>query len=62
LEDYVYEEIEEEKHKHELLMKLIERNKLINTQINNFVRKSCAYIPVPLLIIPNNKSSGDERN
>jgi len=36
--------------------KLIERNKTINTQINNFLKKSSNYIPKPIHC--HNKSSG----
>jgi hypothetical protein len=40
---------------------LLERNKVINLQINSHVKKSSTFIP-GCLVIAGNKSSGDERN
>lgn len=63
LEDYVFEEAEEQRHQKELLLRLLERNRQVNGQINNFVRRTTACLQVPLIIIPPpNRSSGDERN
>lgn len=40
--------------------KLLERNKVINSQINTYIRKSASHIAVPLIIMPPpSKSSGD---
>ena len=44
LEDYIYSQIEEEKHRHELLTRLRERNKTINGQINVYVRKASTAV------------------
>jgi hypothetical protein len=61
LEDYIYEHAEEERHRKELMLRLLERNKQVNTQINNYVRRSIACLQVPILSPPhkNNRSSGD---
>lgn len=61
MEDYVYDKMEEEKHKEELMSKLLERNKEINKQINNFVKKSSSFVPAALAFQAK-ESSGDERN
>ena len=53
--------MEEEKHKEELMGKLLERNREINKQINGFVKKSSAFVPAALPFAAG-KSSGDERN
>lgn len=37
------------------MLKLLERNKQVNTQINNYVRRSIACLQVPLI----SRSSGD---
>jgi hypothetical protein len=45
------------------MLKLLERNRQINSQISNYVRRSSSFLPVPLIIIPPpHRSSGDERN
>jgi hypothetical protein len=55
--------VEQKKKEQELLAKLIERNRPINAQINNYIRKTQSFMPIPLIIIPPpNKSSGEERN
>jgi hypothetical protein len=61
LEDYIYDKLEEERHKTELLNKLMERNKTINSQISVYIKKSTNFLPVPIVPI-SAKSSGDERN
>lgn len=46
------------------MSKLLERNRVINSQINNYVKKSACFLPVPLIIMPppNSRSSGEERS
>jgi len=56
----VYDKLEEERHKADLLNRLLERNKEINKQINGFIKKSTNCVPATITV--NNQSSGDERN
>ena len=62
LEDYVFTEAEKGRKEQELYRKLCERNRTINQQINSHVRKSAHCLPVPLIIIPPPRSSGDEKS
>ena len=61
LEDYIFKEEEREKHKSELLNRLLDRNRAIKSQISGFYKKRPKKTPAVINMPPPclSKSSGD---